>query len=47
MNAATAYQRWAWDKFLKELDRAGYAVVKKPEPKNGRGLSAQDKAKRR
>jgi hypothetical protein len=28
---SAAYSTWWWPQFLKALDRAGYAVVKKPE----------------
>jgi hypothetical protein len=37
--------RWQWERFLKDLDKAGYAVVRKPVL-DGRGLNAAQKARR-
>jgi hypothetical protein len=30
-DAAAAYEAWVWPRFLRALDEAGYAVIKKPD----------------
>jgi hypothetical protein len=41
---ATSHDRWFWPRLVEALDRAGYRIVRKPDPEMlARGKSARQK----